>query len=119
MKVRTEEQVSKLTDEQKKWWTEIKDLGIELYGLPDKKIEDIANPINLRPTQLNLKINAPAGIVAIEEALQKFSSIDKKTGARITRYMMTVDAKFVLVKPSEGSLQKTGSGKYVFVPDEW
>ncbi|HUU88450.1 MAG TPA: hypothetical protein VMX17_11960 [Candidatus Glassbacteria bacterium] len=119
MKVRNEETPSNLTENQKIWWNEIKDLGIELYGLPDKKIGDIAKPINLRPTQLNLRVSAPAGIVAIEEALQKCCSIDGDTRAKITKYMMKVDAVFVLVKPSEGALQKTASGKYIFVPDEW
>jgi hypothetical protein len=119
MKVRSAEEANNLTDDQKTWWNEIKDLGIELYGLPDKRVSDIAEPVNLRPTQLNLRISAPAGVVAIEEALQKFCSIDPDTRARIMKYMMKVDGKFMLVKPSEGALQKTASGKYMFMPDEW
>ena len=119
MKVRNEEKPDNLTDDQKTWWNEIKELGIELYGLPDKKVADIAQPVNFRPTHLNLRVSAPAGVVAIEEALQKYCTIDPATRAKVTKYMMKVDAVFVLVKPSEGALQKTGSGKYVFVPDEW
>ena len=126
MKIRVEKESTEdesvldlLNENQKQWWNDIKDLQIELYGLSDRHISDVASPCNLLPSQLNLKVTAPAGIVAIEQALAQFRERDPNTRAVVAKYMMKTDAGFVLVKPTEGTLKKTGSGKYIFVPDEW
>jgi len=118
-KIRVKKDSDNLTDDQNKWWQEIKRLPIELYGLSDRAVENVATPVNINPKQLNLRVSAPAGIVAIEQALQGFFVVEPTVGVKMPKYMMTTDAMFVLIKPSEGTLQKTASGKYVFVPDEW
>jgi hypothetical protein len=104
-----------LNEVQREWWAELKEVDIELYGLPDQKIGQIASPINMEPERLHLSVKAPAGIPAIEAALQKFCDVDMEAKVKYPKYAIAIEDRFLVIKPMEGQIVKGPTGKAVFV----
>lgn len=60
--------------EAQKIWEEIKDLPIQMFGLPDQTIVMHANPVTVEPSKLYLVIRSSAALPSLEESIKgKFS----------------------------------------------
>jgi hypothetical protein len=59
---------SVLSGEAKKIWDEIKGLTLDLYGLPNQKVEQFAMPLPVNDAELCVVLKAPAALTAMEKA---------------------------------------------------
>lgn len=55
--------------ESEKIWNEIKDLPVNIFGLPTKKVSDYATKLDVPAEQLYVKVAVGAALPAIEEAV--------------------------------------------------
>lgn len=107
-----------LNEQQKEWWTGIKNRDIEIYGLKEKKIGDFASPMNMEPESLYLTVKAPAAVPAIELALANYLELDPVSKVRYPKFSMEMADKYLVVRPTEGKIIKNENGKYAFVKNK-
>lgn len=65
-----------LSGESEKIWNEIKDIQLDLFGLPDQTIEKVCIPVDIEPSALYIQSNVGAVYAALEGALGKDFSIE-------------------------------------------
>lgn len=65
-----------LTGESEKIWNEIKDIQLDLFGLPDQTIEKVCIPVDVEPSSLYIQSNVGAVYAALETVLSKNFSIE-------------------------------------------
>ncbi len=51
-------------------WTDIKDVGIDMFSLPNKKVSDFCEPVYVHPTKLYMKYKISSVITAMESIKQ-------------------------------------------------
>ena len=65
-----------LDTEAGKIWQEIKDLEIEMFALPDQKVNKYCVPINIEPSKLYLRISATSVLPSLETACGKKFTVE-------------------------------------------
>lgn len=110
-----------LNENQAKWWEDVKKLKINLYGMQNQAIGKVTSPVNLNKNILHLVLNAPGAVVSIEEAIAAHVQevVFEKKSFSVPKYTMKAEGRYILIKPTEGSMQKNESGNIVFVVDSW
>lgn len=74
-------------------WNEIKDRDIEMFALPDQKVQMHCHPINIEPTKLYLVTNSTAVLPSLETAVGK-------------KFVVELVDRFVTVTRAPASLTK-------------
>lgn len=69
--------------EEERIWDEIKDLEIEMFALPDQKVNKYVKKITIDPSRLFLLASATSVLPALELVVQKKFNIEK-----IDRYIV-------------------------------
>ncbi len=88
--------------EAQEMWDEIKNLPIQLFGLPSQTVEHHCTQVVIEPTHLYLTIRASAVLPALETALNEYTSgldmIAKKFGkVNTVKFTVELADKFVIV----------------------
>ncbi len=60
---------SEVKTEAEKIWSEIKDKSIEMFALPDQKVNKYCKPVTIEPTKAYLLASAPSVLPALELTL--------------------------------------------------
>jgi len=90
-------------------WDEIKDLPIQMFGLPNQTVELHCTPVAIEPTHLYVTIRSSAVLPALETSLKEYadnvSAVMKKSGG-INNSVFTVEMadKFVIVTRAKPSM---------------
>lgn len=95
-------EVKPLTEDQTKWWDEIKDIEVNYYGLPDHSVSSICEPINVMPESLFLAVQGPAVISILTDAIEGDRNCNVKTasGKTMCKYLLEPVEKFIALKPN-------------------
>ena len=90
-------------------WDEIKDLPIQMFGLPGQTVAQHCNPVWIEPTHLYVTIRASAALPALETALKEHgdnvAAVVKRSGG-VNNSVFTVELadKFVIVTRAKPSI---------------
>jgi hypothetical protein len=103
-----------LTEEQKAWWNELKNLKIDVFGFTGQELGKFAKPLGLESDSLHLVVKFPAVSPALETSLLTFKEKDPVSKIEYPKYSMRTEDKYAVVYLTKGVISKDHNGKFFF-----
>lgn len=83
----TEKKIEKKADvnESDKIWSEIKDLPIDMFALPDQRVKNHVQRVKVTPTEVHLKLKSSSVVASLEAVLCRQFDLEISDGYVIVR----------------------------------